>query len=431
MAVIWTFPFGAFTSSPAPSIFCSGILSSVSATSPSCLFPREGVPRSRLKSGGINRSLFTVSSAPFDFSPPPIDHDVVDSMKVAGAQVSEDGIIETYDNDDEALDAADNGVAVVDLSHFGRIRVIGEDRVSFLHNQSTANFECLSDGEGCDTAFVSPTARTVDIAHAWIMRKAITLVVSPVTCGSLIETLNKYIFFSDKVEIQDITKQTCFFVLLGSKSSEVMKHLNLGDLVGQAYGSHKHYSLNGMPITIGVGSLISEEGFSVLMSPAAAASVWNTLLSFGAIPMGSNAWERLRILRGRPAPEKELTKEFNVLEAGLWNSISLDKGCYKGQETISRLITYDGIKQSLWGLHLSGPAEPESPITLDGKKVGKLTSCASGRKESEHFGLGYIKRQAASEGSIVVVGDGITGKVVRVPFLANQHPPPPVKKSRP
>ena len=56
-------------------------------------------------------------------------------------------------------------------------------------------------------------------------------------------------------------------------------------------------------------------------------------------------------------------------------------------------------------------------------QVGKITSYASGRKESEHFGLGYIKRQAASEGDTVIVGDDITGTVVEVPFLAQQCPP--------
>lgn len=56
-------------------------------------------------------------------------------------------------------------------------------------------------------------------------------------------------------------------------------------------------------------------------------------------------------------------------------------------------------------------------------QVGKLTSYASGRKKSEHFGLGYIKRQAASEGDTVVVGDNINGMVVEVPFLAMQRPP--------
>lgn len=85
--------------------------------------------------------------------------------------------------------------------------------------------------------------------------------------------LSRYIFFADKVEIQDITKQTCFFVLLGPKSSQVrcyrvcfsliscfhrlildssfkqiMEDLNLGDLVGQAHGSHKHYSVSSINV---------------------------------------------------------------------------------------------------------------------------------------------------------------------------------------
>lgn len=47
----------------------------------------------------------------------------------------------------------------------------------------------------------------------------------------------------------------------------------------------------------------------------------------------------------------------------------IPSGCYKGQETISRLVTYDGIKQRLWGIRLSSFAEEGSAITFDGKKV--------------------------------------------------------------
>ncbi|KAJ4966522.1 hypothetical protein NE237_018371 [Protea cynaroides] len=354
-----------------------------------------------------------VAASPFDIAPPPIENDFLEMMADLGANISEDGTIETFGNDDIALKAVDDGVLVVDLTHFGRIRVTGEDRIQFLHNQSTANFESLHEGQGCDTVFVTPTARTIDIAHAWIMKNAVTLVVAPLTGKSITEMLTKYIFFADKVEIQDITKQTCFFVITGPKSNQVMEELGLGDLVGKPYGTHLHYSVHGMPLSVGVGSVIFEEGFSLLLSPAAAGSVWKAFLNLGAIPMGANAWERLRILQGRPFPGKELTNEFNVLEAGLWNSISLDKGCYKGQETISRLITYDGVKQKLWGIHLSTPAEPGSLITVNGKKIGKLTSCAAGRKDSEYVGLGYIKKNTAS------VGDEGFGS--KYGFLLNQE----------
>ncbi|XP_073124325.1 putative transferase At1g60990, chloroplastic [Henckelia pumila] len=370
------------------------------------------------------KKLYLSCALPFDLSPPPIDLDPSETTTEVEPEVLEDWMTNKFENDDEALDAVNNDVVVVDLSNYGRIRVSGRDRIQFLHNQTTANFECLSEGQGCDAVFVTPTARTIDLSHAWVMKNAIVLVVSPTTCGIIIEMLKKYIFFADKVEIQDITNQTRMFALLGPKSTEMMKDLNMGNLVGQPYGSHKHYNVGGMPLTVAVGSTISEEGFTLLMSPSAAGSIWKTLIGQGAVPLGANAWETLRILKGRPASGKELTDEYNVLEAGLWRAVSLNKGCYKGQETISRLVTYDGVKQRLWGLRLSSPAEPGNIITFDGKKVGKLTSFTAGRKGSELFGLGYIKRRVASEGDSVSVGENAVGTLVEIPFLREQLPPP-------
>lgn len=56
------------------------------------------------------------------------------------------------------------------------------------------------------------------------------------------------------------------------------------------------------------------------------------------------------------------------------------------------------------------------------EQVGKLTSCVPGKKGSQFVGLGYIKRQAASKGDTLIVGDNVTGTVVEVPFLARQQP---------
>lgn len=56
--------------------------------------------------------------------------------------------------------------------------------------------------------------------------------------------------------------------------------------------------VGGNPVTVAVGSVISEEGFSLLVPPAAAGLIWKTLLSHGATPMGSNAWETYRIIQG-------------------------------------------------------------------------------------------------------------------------------------
>ncbi|CAI9286939.1 unnamed protein product [Lactuca saligna] len=128
-----------------------------------------------------------------------------------------------------------------------------------------------------------------------------------------------------------------------------------------------------------------------MMSPLAAGMLWKTLLTHNATLMGSNSFQTYRNLQGSPTPGNELTDEFNVLEVGLWNAVCLNRG----QETISRLITYNGIKQKLWGIQLSSLVKPGTPITVEGKKVGKLTSYTGGKGRNEYIGLGYIKRKAA------------------------------------
>ena len=69
--------------------------------------------------------------------------------------------------------------------------------------------------------------------------------------------------------------------------------------------------------------------------------------------MGENAWECERILSGRPRPGKELTESHNPLEAGLWRAVNLDKGCYIGQETLSKVSNLNALNRELWGLMLA------------------------------------------------------------------------------
>ena len=116
-------------------------------------------------------------------------------------------------------------------------------------------------------------------------------------------------------------------------------------------------------------------------------------------------------------PEQELTEDYNPLEAGLWKAISFEKGCYIGQETIARLNTYKGVKQRLWGIKLSESVEVGTWITLDGEKVGILTSFTD--LESP-FALGYVRTKAGGEGLQVQVREA-SGEVVAVPFLSHEY----------
>ncbi|MEH2319207.1 CAF17-like 4Fe-4S cluster assembly/insertion protein YgfZ [Nostoc sp.] len=324
------------------------------------------------------------------------------------------------DKDAAAIQAAKETVAVCDRTSWGRIKVSGDDRLNFLHNQSTNNFQILKPGQGCDTVFVTSTARTIDLVTAYVREDAVILLVSPNRRQYLMEWLDKYIFFADKVELSDITKYTNTFSLIGPGSDAVLEKLGIGELIGQPDASHKVYTIAPAEgVRIAVGSGLAAPGYTLTFPYPDKATVWNKLLEAGAIEMSDRAWDALRILQGRPAPDAELTDDYNPLEVGLWQTISFNKGCYIGQETIARLNTYKGVKQHLFGVRLSAPAEIGSAIAVGDEKVGKLTSYT--QTTDGYFGLGYIRTKAGGVGLKVQVGES-EGEVVEIPFVSHEYP---------
>lgn len=328
-----------------------------------------------------------------------------------GATFDPTSIPVSFGNDLDAMRAAREGVALCDYSHWGRIRVSDSDRLRFLHNQSTNDFQQLKPGQGCDTVFVTSTARTIDLATAYVTEDAVLLIVSPTRRQYLMDWLERYIFFADKVELTDLTHETAAFSLIGPKSDVILEQLGAGAIIGQPYATHQ-LVLKDIEIRVAVGSGLAMPGYTLIVPAENAATVWSNLVQSGVVPLGDRVWEQLRIQQGRPAPDRELTEDYNPLEAGLWQTISFEKGCYIGQETIARLNTYKGVKQQLWGIRLSAPVEPGSVITVGDEKIGKLTSYT----DSSGFGLGYIRTKAGGVGLKVQVGES-EGEIVDVPFL--------------
>ncbi len=326
-------------------------------------------------------------------------------------------------NDAAAIQAAQNSVAVYDRSHWGRIKVSDDDRLRFLHNQSTNDIQSLKPGQGCDTVFVNSTARTLDLVTAYILEDSVLLLASPNRREFLMQWLDRYIFFADKVQLTDITDETATLTLIGPESDAVVKKLGAEAIIGQPYGTHISIPTGSGgetgAVLVAVGSGLAYPGYTLILPAADKEQLWSKIVEAGAVPIGDRSWEMLRILQGRPTPDQELTEDYNPLEVGLWQTISFNKGCYIGQETIARLNTYKGVKQHLWGIHLNAPAQPGSAITIGDEKVGKLTSYT--KTLDGHFGLGYIRTKAGGTGLKVHVGE-VEGEVVEVPFVSHEYP---------
>lgn len=311
---------------------------------------------------------------------------------------------------------------VFDRSDWGRIRLTGADRVRFLHNQTTQNIEQLSAGKGARTVFVTSTGRTIDLTTVYADEDSLLVVTSPGMAKPLYDWMDRYIFFSDKVTLADESAQTFMFTVLGEGSDEIIRQIGAGELVDGAEFSYQPVAIAGAEVQVAVGSDLAVAGYTIWGDRADAQTVWEALLAAGAIASDSEQWERLRVRQGRPMPGKELTDDDNPLEAGLWHSISFEKGCYIGQETIARLNTYKGVKKRLWGLELTQPVSAGATVFVESEKIGKVTSVVDG--ESGTFGLGYLRTKAGGAGLAVTVedeGGQVVGKAVALPFLSHEY----------
>ena len=305
-----------------------------------------------------------------------------------------------------------------DRSHWGRIYVTGDDRLRFLHNQSTNDFQQRLPGQGCDTVFVSSTARTLDLASAYIDDEGVLLLVSPGMSAELISWMDRYIFFADKVTLTDKTDATFAITLLGAKVDQLLAQMG-GDSPDNVPGSHVHATvLDSVTIQVARGTGLATPGYTLIGPKEHHAAILQWLKQHQVAQMSAEQWEIHRIRQGRPMPGHELTDQENPLEAGLWQTISFEKGCYIGQETIARLNTYQGVKKQLWGFQLEKPVLAGASLQLDGSQVGKLTSVAV--DDDGVWGLGYLRTKAGGAGLTLDVED-TTARAVEIPFVSRGY----------
>ena len=151
-------------------------------------------------------------------------------------------------------------------------------------------------------------------------------------------------------------------------------------------------------------------GALLLATPEAARAAWDAAIAGGAVPIGAETRETLRIERGLPRFGIDFDGANLPAEAGVVErAISFTKGCYIGQEPVVRLAHRGHANRELRRLQLA--ESPELPATLeeDGREVGRLTSSA-GLPEGGAAALGYVRR-AVADGAELVALDARGGRL--------------------
>lgn len=305
------------------------------------------------------------------------------------------------------IEAARGGAVLVDLSGRGRIELTGEDRVSFLHSQTTNDIKRLMPGEGCYAAILTPKGRIVADMTVLCLPDRLLLDCENQAAGRIADTLEKYHIMED-VRIEDLSGRTAHWGVVGPGAGAIMRSAGLGTLAGLPEWGIADATVGGVPVRVFRRSLTGLPEFDILCPAEMKETVGAILTNAGPMLIGPEAVEALRISNGIPRYGRELTEEHFPAEAGIVEkAVSFAKGCYTGQETTARIRTYGGVKRFLVRLKATeGDApSPGESIQQDGVEVGTVTSAVR-LPSGEISALGYVRKEASQSGTKLQLASG-------------------------
>ena len=308
--------------------------------------------------------------------------------------------------------AARAGVGLYDLTARELLRVTGADRVSFLHGMVTNEVKALPEGGVAYAALLTPKGAMVSDARLWKEPQALLIETEPGRGEAVRAFLDKYLI-SEDVELSPCPERA-LLALTGPQTAQVLQAaLGIGELPAPGLSVERLYQ--GSLVRVGPSHLAGVPGADLLVPRVVLEPLYHQLLSAGAVPVGFDAWEVLRVEAGIPRFGVDLEETTIPLEANLERAISYNKGCYIGQEVIARATFRGQVSRKLCGLRL-GSANPSHRAELHkgDKKVGFVTSVVA----SPTFGqiaLGYVHRDHLSPGTVLEV-DGSPATVCGLPF---------------
>ncbi|MBU6427998.1 MAG: hypothetical protein KGR26_03225, partial [Cyanobacteria bacterium REEB65] len=240
----------------------------------------------------------------------------------------------------------------------GVLVLTGADRLSFLQSYTTNDILGLAPGSGCTTAISNWRGTVTDFVRVVARHEDLLLIGSTDRTAIVRQALDRFRIRVD-VHLTDMSGHWRSIEVMGPNCLDVVvagRELPLDHHAPVAADLQRDPAGPGLAIrTRGL------EGVGVtLLIPASADLPFATALArAGALALGAEEWEYLRIAAGIPRFGVDMGEDTNVWEARLDRSVSMNKGCYLGQEIVARLFNYQKVQRYLMGIDFArSPARP-------------------------------------------------------------------------
>jgi len=320
--------------------------------------------------------------------------------------------------------AAREGCAVFVAGFRELLAATGEDRVSFLQGMLSNDVKSLVPGAGIYASFLTEQGRVVSDLRVYADADRLLLDVLAPRRDLLRAGLERFLV-ADDVELEPPPGEAVLLGLEGPLARDMLSEvLGMSVAVTQAL-DHERSEFHASPLRVVCCSEVGGQGFLLCGSSEIAAALFDACCVAGAIPLGMQALEMLRVEAGIPWAGVDMDEDVLVIEAGLERALSFSKGCYLGQEVVERIAARGRVNRKLAGLAIEGAEVPPPGAVLvaGDKEVGRVTSAVRSELFERGIALGYVRREHLEPGTALRVrwAGGEAGATVSgLPF---DHPP--------
>jgi aminomethyltransferase len=258
---------------------------------------------------------------------------------------------------------------VLDLTHWRIFQVHGRDRVSFLNAMLTADVSSLDVDRGGHALLTTVKGKIIAELFAFVREDDVLLQVSQGDAAEALAVLEKHVVMED-VTIKDVSNDFGVLAIEGSNAEEIMWRLfEKGPFPKEAMQAVAR-RFNDIDIYITGNSVSGEAGYHLMTPQPSVRPMWD-YISQGArgsdgLPVGGIAWNMRRVENGLPWYGVDFTADNFPDECRLGHTVSYDKGCFRGQETLARLHHRGHVNRALVGLVPAGEGSTPQGPSIEG-----------------------------------------------------------------
>ena len=299
-----------------------------------------------------------------------------------------------------------------ELAQYGLIRFSGADAQAFLHNQLSCDVAALSGNKSTYGSYCTPKGRVLATFLLWRSGEDFFMQLPSSLREPIQKQLSKFILRS-KVKAEDLSGDRVMIGIAG-KDAAALAQRAAGKLPGAAHEVVHAGGLTALRLPI--------DRYEIVAAKDKAQAIF-AVLAQGAEKTAPDHWDWLDIRAGVPVILPATQEAFvpQMVNLDLIGGVSLTKGCYPGQEIVSRMHYRGTLKQRMYLAHIVGgdlppPGEKLYSTDFGEQACGTIVNAARS-PEGGHDVLAVIQIASAERGNVHwKTPDGPALKLMPLPY---------------